>query len=77
MKLDDYKNLTHTQQKTILNIVGIPIAKRQENYFAYQLYSLDNFYVEICQLNEAFSYIKAFTSVDALDPYLNAINIPF
>jgi hypothetical protein len=77
MTLDEFSCLDETHQAGILIDRGIFIAERHYKNFDIFLYEVDNFYVEIYHnLNfNAMQGMRCFKDADALEPYLEEIDI--
>jgi hypothetical protein len=58
---------------------GRLIGMRQEPEFIIRLYQMDSFYAELYyhQIKNDAVYIRCFTDTNALDPYLNGIDLGF
>ena len=73
---EDYKLLDDCLQAQLLWIDGIFLMARKTEKLKAELFSLYGFYVEIFfdEEDEPF-FIKAFEDANALQPYLNLINV--
>ena len=77
MKIEDFKYLEKELKKRLLYKNGVYLASRRESEFLIDLYQVDSFYVEVYFLeeDEEIGYIRAFSSINELTPYLKNINI--
>ena len=73
-----YKNLTQVRQAEMLLEFGVYLElERQTVQLNIELYALDDFYVEVYfdKISEEPLFIRAFRSVQELEPYLPRIEI--
>ncbi|MFL5740952.1 MAG: hypothetical protein ACJ75B_12090 [Flavisolibacter sp.] len=77
MKLHEFKYVEKEKKKQMLCECGVYLASRQEGLYTIHLYQIDAFYVEAYFMDdeEEVGYMKAFTSIDHLSPYLRDIDI--
>ena len=73
-----YKNLTQVRQAEMLLEFGVYLElERQKVQLNIELFALDDFYVEVYfdKISEEPLFIRAFSSVQELEPYLPLIEI--
>ena len=77
MQLCEFKYQEKQTKKELLSCNGVYLSHRVEGDFIIFLYAIDSFYVEMYLDFEEMEvgYIRAFSSTDALHPYLQKINI--
>jgi hypothetical protein len=76
MTAEQFCQLSDREQDVALR-EGIFLAQREAGEHSYYLYSLCNFYVELCALRQSpfISGYRAFTDLEHLEPYLAQIKI--
>jgi hypothetical protein len=77
MNIKEFKKLEKDKKQLHLFDSGVFLLTRQEPEYYIDLYYLDSFYVEAyyhCGLNKLI-YLRAFTSTDELNPFLNLVDI--
>ena len=77
MKIEEFKYLEKEQKKRLLFDNGVFLASRRETNYIIDLYQIDSFYVEAYH-HEAeldVGYMRAFSSLEELSPYLHKIDI--
>ena len=79
MTLSGFNVLTEREQAAILWDEGVYIASRDDESVRYILYHLDAFYVEVWydQYDNKILKFRTFSSTDALEPYLQQVDIEF
>ena len=77
MKIEEFKYLEKETKKRLLFDNGVYLASRQESEFIIELYQIDSFYVEAYfhESDQEIGYMRAFSSIDDLLPYLGKIDI--
>ena len=77
MKIEEFKYLEKETKKRLLFHNGVYLATRQESEFIIELYQIDSFYVEAYfhESDQEIGYMRAFSSLDDLLPYLGKIDI--
>ncbi len=77
MHLKEFKYENKQKKKQLLFEHGVYIASRPDEGFTVLLFQIDAFYVEVYfdREEEEIGYIRAFTSLDFLAPYLKNIDI--
>lgn len=77
MVLEHFNTLNKEDQQDFLLAHGIFLAERQDGPFKIMLYQVDNFYVEVHFFNlyNKVAFFSAFEDTDALEPYLEQINV--
>ncbi|MES2431277.1 MAG: hypothetical protein V4556_10085 [Bacteroidota bacterium] len=79
MQLGDYKQLDALSQLQTLWDVGKPLIKEEDDQYVYNLYQLDNFYVEAI-FNIHTNYMSALNYFEVddklLDEYIEQIPLP-
>ena len=76
MTFDEFVHLTHENQLDFIKREGSLIGEKETDGRRMMLYQMVNFYVEVCHdENAQTTKLRAFTSLDLLDPYLEGINI--
>ncbi|HEU4471038.1 MAG TPA: hypothetical protein VFR58_08145 [Flavisolibacter sp.] len=77
MKLREFKYLEKQRKIDLLSQSGVYLCTRQEPEFTIDLYQMDSFYIEAYYYHgcEGPGYMRAFSSTDFLEPYLNKINL--
>jgi hypothetical protein len=77
MKIEEFKYLEKETKKRLLFDNGVYLASRQESEFIIELYQIDSFYVEAYfhESDQEIGYMRAFSSLDDLLPYLGKIDI--
>jgi hypothetical protein len=77
MVLDVFNTLPKKAQQELLLAEGTFLAERADGPFRIMLYQLDSFYVEVHFFNlyNKVAFFSAFDSVEALEPYLEAIDV--
>jgi len=77
MTLYQFNALSEEEQANLLWDKGVHIAHRSDETIKYILYQLDAFYIEVWYAYEDNNILKfrTFSSTDALEPYLQQINI--
>jgi hypothetical protein len=78
MTLYDF-NLLSEREKDIALKEAVMLADREETNHTIYLYQLFSFYVEVHfhKGDPSLSFLRSFSSVDQLEPYLNSIKIDF
>ena len=78
MKLKEFKYEIKERKKELLFNNGVYLASRKECNYIICLYQIESFYVEAFFYDEfeEVGYMRAFSSINELDPYLKNINIP-
>ncbi|GAC1417925.1 MAG: hypothetical protein NVS1B13_21600 [Flavisolibacter sp.] len=78
MKLKEFKYEIKEKKKQLLFDNGIYLATRKEMDYTICLYQIESFYVEAYFYDEfeEVGYMRAFSSMNELDPYLRKIKIP-
>jgi hypothetical protein len=77
MNIREFKYQEKQTKKILLASSGVFIGKRNNEEFSIYLFQMHTFYVEMYfdEEENQIGYIRAFTSVDELKPYLDAIDI--
>ena len=77
MQLQDFKYEQKRTKESLVLQDGVYLATRRQDGFTVLLFAVHSFYVEVyCDLDEAMvGYIRAFSSVDELAPYLSMMDI--
>ena len=77
MKIEEFKYLEKETKKRLLFDNEVYLASRQESEFIIELYQIDSFYVEAYfhESDQEIGYMRAFSSIDDLIPYLGKIDI--
>lgn len=77
MTIWEFNKLTKQQQKILLLTKGAFIDERATETFDVMLYELDGIYAEVFFFSHSnkLAFIKALSSVDDLQPYLQAIDV--
>jgi hypothetical protein len=77
MTLYEFRLLSDDKQVEHLYNDGVYIGKRKDEDSSVVLYQLGNFYIEIYYLKyrSLISRLRCFTSTDALNPYLEQIDV--
>ena len=79
MTLSEFNALSGQEQAATLWDEGVHIAKRDDESVRYILYQLAAFYVEVWydRYDNKILKFRTFSSTDALEPYLQQVNIEF
>jgi hypothetical protein len=77
MNIDHFTQLSEGDQLKLIQASGILIAERKSAYCDVKLYQLGSFYIELYHHTHfnVIVNVNAFTSLDMLDPYLDAVVI--
>lgn len=77
MNIDLFTQLSESAQLKYIEASGIFIAERKSAYCDVKLYQIGNFYTELYHHTHfnVIVNINKFTSLDMLDPYLEAVAI--
>lgn len=77
MVLDFFNTLPKKAQQEVLLAQGTFLTERTDGPFRIMLYQLDNFYVEVHFFNlyNKVAFFSAFESIEALEPYLETIDV--
>ena len=77
MNIREFKYQEKINKKKLLASRGVFLSKREDGVFSIFLFQMVNFYVEMFYDNEEeeIGYIRAFQSVNELNPYLEQIDI--
>jgi hypothetical protein len=77
MVLEVFNTLPKKAQQELLLAEGTFLAERADGPFRIMLYQLESFYVEVHFFNlyNKVAFFSAFDSVEALEPYLEAIDV--
>ena len=77
MVLDLFNTLPKKAQQEVLLAHGTFLAERADGPFRIMLYQLESFYVEVHFFNlyNKVAFFAAFDTVEALEPYLEAIDV--
>ena len=77
MILNVFNTLPKKAQQELLLAEGTFLAERADGPFRIMLYQLDNFYVEVHFFNlyNKVAFFSAFDTMDALEPYLENIDV--
>jgi len=77
MRIEEFKYLEKETKKRLLFDNGVYLSSRKESEFIIELYQIDSFYVEAYfhESDQEIGYMRAFSSLDDLLPYLNKIDI--
>jgi hypothetical protein len=77
MDIREFKYQEKHTKKTLLASFGVFIGKRKVNDFCIYLFQMPSFYVEMYFDEEEgeIGYMRAFSNTNALQPYLDAIDI--
>jgi len=77
MDIREFKYQEKHTKKTLLASFGVFIGKRTVNDFSIYLFQMPSFYVEMYFDDEEgeIGYMRAFSNTNALQPYLDAIDI--
>lgn len=75
--MENFKKLTIDQQAAYVKKKGQYLSIRENRHFLIDLYSLDDFFVELWYSPNSvgINQIKAFNHIDHLDPYLKNIDL--
>ena len=75
--IQQFDSLSKENQQLTLLKDGIFLAEREDGPFRIMLYQLNGFYVEVYFLNlyNKVAFFQSFEDTDALQPYLNEIDI--
>ena len=78
MKLKEFKYEIKERKKQLLFNNGIYLASRKELDYTICLYQIETFYVEAFFYDglEEVGYMRAFSSINDLEPYLRKIKLP-
>jgi hypothetical protein len=78
MKLKEFKYEIKERKKQLLFNNGVYLASRRQFDYTICLYQIEAFYVEAFFYDEfeEVGYMRAFSSVNELEPYLRKIKIP-
>lgn len=78
MKLMHFQSLSQSTQREVARRKAVLLLKKQFSEFKVLLYQFHNFYIEVyCHpLSNKVAWIKSFSSVEELDPYLEDIQLP-
>lgn len=78
MTLYDFTAMKEEQQAEILWECGVYLMVRQEREHKFALYQFDAFYVEVWYHTDGneITKLRSFSSTDALEPYLEEIDLP-
>jgi hypothetical protein len=74
MGLYEFKILTEQEQYELLSTLE-PVATRRDCDYLYELYQIDDFYVEV-KLGLQTKTIRTFKTVELLQPYLDEMVLP-
>lgn len=79
MTLLEFRRLRELKQMKIVRQRGVKLAERMDRKNRYVLYQLDGFYVEFAYdlYSSSLKEMDVFGGTVLLDPYLEAIRIPF
>ncbi|MGN6165323.1 MAG: hypothetical protein ACTHOF_12355 [Flavisolibacter sp.] len=77
MLFKEFKYQDKQSKKQMLFNHGVYLAQRPHTGFTILLFQIDSFYVEVYfdTEEEQIGYIRTFTSVDDLEPYLQQVDI--
>ncbi|HUQ97155.1 MAG TPA: hypothetical protein VM010_05790 [Chitinophagaceae bacterium] len=77
MELDFFNALSKKAQQEMLLAQGTFLAERKDGPFRIMLYQLESFYVEVHFFNlyNKVAFFSAFETLDALEPYLETIDV--
>ncbi len=77
MQIKEFKYQTKQTKTSLLACHGVFLARRSEGAFAVFLFQVEGFYVEMFydETEAEIGYIRSFSSVEELTPYLNAIDL--
>ena len=77
MNCMDFKYQQKKVKQELLFQNGVFLGQRDEKEFSILLYQIDNFYVEVYfdKEEKEIGYMRAFTTLCDLDPYLPAIDM--
>jgi hypothetical protein len=74
MGLYEFKILSEEEQYTLLSTLE-PVATRRDCDYLYELYQIEDFYVEVT-LGLQTKTIRTFKTVELLQPYLDEMVLP-
>jgi hypothetical protein len=74
MGLYEFKILSEEEQYTLLSTLE-PVATRKDSDYLYELYQIEDFYVEV-KLGFQTLTIRTFKTVELLQPYLDEMVLP-
>lgn len=79
MTLLEFRRLRELKQMKIVRRQGVKLAERMDRHNRYVLYQIDGFYVEFAYdlFDSSLKEMDVFGGTVLLDPYLEAIRIPF
>ena len=77
MVLSLFNTLSKKEQQEVLLAQGTFLTERMDGPFRIMLYQLDSFYVEVHFFNlyNKVAFFSAFDTVEALEPYLETIDV--
>lgn len=77
MFFNEFKYQDKQKKKQLLFNHGVYLAQRPAEEFTILLFQIESFYVEVYfdTEEEQIGYIRTFTSVDGLEPYLQQVDL--